>query len=311
MTHFTLVTGASGYLGVHLVQDFLQSNRPFLGISSKNFSILPISSRSIIKSCSLTEEKELTQLLSTYPVTTIIHLAHDGLESDNNIKMMKNILGNVKRHRIQNLIFVSSSSVYGESLDRSEEKKEISPLSPLSSYAREKIALEQMMRDFYLESPHHHLVVLRLFNPISFGKNMPIGRNILSHIIRAYLKEAPFLSIFGNDHATPDGTCLRDYLHIDDWCGFINALLDYLDQTKEGFDVFNVGSGISYSILDLVHMFQKVSGVSIAYQTTVKKEGDISVSCADMERTYQTLGWKAHKTIEDMCLSAFINLKSL
>ncbi len=112
MTQLTMITGASGYLGAHLVQDFLESKRTFLAISNKNFLPLPIASKNFIKNCSLTDAKELNQLLSDYPVKTIIHLAYDGRDHNNNIKMMQNILGSVKRHRIQNFIFVSSSSVY-------------------------------------------------------------------------------------------------------------------------------------------------------------------------------------------------------
>ena len=213
------------------------------------------------------------------------------------------------KYNCKKIAFSSSATVYGK-----PEKlpiKEDFPLSTTNPYGTTKLMIEDILRDVYKSDNTWSIAILRYFNPIGAHESGLIGENpndipnnLMPYIVKVATKELEVLSVFGNDYDTHDGTGVRDYIHVVDLAkGHIKAIEKVMkDQV---LDSYNLGTGIGYSVLDLVNTFEKVNNVKVNYKIVGRRPGDIDACYADPTYAYEQLGWKAEKGIDEMCRDAY------
>jgi len=203
------------------------------------------------------------------------------------------------------IVFSSSATVYG--MHNEAPYTEDMPTSATNPYGYTKLMIEQMLQDLYHADPEWNIVLLRYFNPIGAHSSGMIGEdpngipnNLMPYIMRVAIGMYPHLSVFGDDYETPDGTGVRDYIHVVDLAqGHLKAL-DYT-QNHGGLEIVNLGTGNGTSVLELVHAFEKASGRPVPYVIAPRREGDLATAYADTKHALEALGWKAKKNIDDMC----------
>jgi UDP-glucose 4-epimerase len=222
----------------------------------------------------------------------------------------------MKLCRINKLVFSSSATVYGEPeyLPLDERHR----LNPVNPYGRTKLYIENILSDLCLNNNDLSVVCLRYFNPIGAHKTGIIGENpkgipenIMPFILKVVSGELDLLEIFGNDYDTPDGSCLRDYIHIEDLVEAHVKSLDFLSgDTKKNFNVFNVGTGKPISVIELVGAFEKASKLKINQKFSHRRKGDVSSCYADTKLSKKELNWEASRNLDSMCESAwkYINM---
>jgi UDP-glucose 4-epimerase len=223
----------------------------------------------------------------------------------NNLISTLTLLETMKEYRIRNFVFSSSATVYGD--PETVPIRENFPTAAANPYGRTKLMNEHILMDFYHACPDMNIAILRYFNPIGAHKSGLIGEdpndipnNLVPYITQVAVGKLEKLQIFGNDYETKDGTGVRDYIHVVDLAdGHISAL-EKLKQNC-GLVVYNLGTGRGYSVLEVVHAFEKVIGRSIPYEFTRRRQGDIAVCYADPSKARVELGWKAKYTLEEMC----------
>ena len=228
----------------------------------------------------------------------------------NNLDATLTILEAMKAYGVKRFVFSSSATVY--SLAEEVPFTETSgPLGCTNPYGWTKYMIEQMLRDVCVADPEMSVVLLRYFNPIGAHASGLIGEkpngipnNLMPYITQVAQGIRPQLQVFGNDYPTHDGTGVRDYNHVVDLAKGHVAALEYSTE-HAGCEVFNLGTGIGYSVLDLVHTFERVNGVKIPYEIVGRRAGDIAVCYADTQKAETVLGWHAQKGIEDMCRDAW------
>ena len=230
----------------------------------------------------------------------------------NNLYSLINLMGNMQKHNIGNLVFSSSCTVYGqpEELPVSEQ----SPIIPAwSPYANTKQISEEIIRDFCSTS-NFKAIALRYFNPIgahptSLIGEYPIGvpNNLMPFITQTAIGKREILSVFGDDYPTPDGTAIRDYIHVVDLAKAHVIAVERMVQsrTKSNFEVFNLGTGNGYSVLEVIRSFEKMSGQKLHYKIVGRRAGDIEKIWADPSFANRELGWKAELGLDEMTLSAW------
>ena len=212
------------------------------------------------------------------------------------------------------LVFSSSAAVYGQAeiVPITENIK----LSPLNPYARTKMFIEDILRDISESDNTWKIIILRYFNPIGAHQSGKLcekyqdkANNLMSYILDVAIGNLNNLTIFGNDYDTPDGTCIRDYIHVMDLANGHSMAVDKLIQSKNKvFIILNLGTGKGYSVLDIIKTMSNVVGKEIPYTFGPKREGDSATCYSDSEMAFNILNWKANKTIEDMCID---NLRSI
>jgi UDP-glucose 4-epimerase len=233
----------------------------------------------------------------------------------NNVSGTLNLLDVMRKHNVKTIIFSSSATVYGD--------PEVVPLTEMckiggttNPYGSSKLFIEQILKDVYKSDNTWDVCILRYFNPIGSHESGIIGEepqgrpnNLMPYIVRVASGELEELSIFGNDYNTPDGTGVRDYIHVVDLAkGHIKAL-EKLEKEKSGIYIYNLGTGKGYSVLDMVHAFEKTTGQKIKYKITERRAGDIATCYADATKAKEELNWVAEKTLEDMCRDSWNYIK--
>lgn len=216
-----------------------------------------------------------------------------------------NILNLMKEYNVKNLIFSSSATVYGQA--KTMPILETFPRSATNPYGQTKLMSENILMDLAKADKSFNIALLRYFNPIGAHESGLIGEeargipnNLMPYITKVAVGELKELSVFGNDYNTPDGTCIRDYIHVVDLAkGHIKAL-EKLD-TNCGLVIYNLGTGKGYSVLDIVKAFSKASNIDIPYKIAPRRPGDITVCYADPSKANKELNWHAEKDINDMC----------
>lgn len=223
----------------------------------------------------------------------------------NNITSTVVILKMMKKYNVKNFVFSSSATVYGDA--EVMPIKEDYPLSATNPYGRTKLMIEDILKDVYASDNSWNIAILRYFNPVGAHKSGEIGEdpngipnNLMPYIMKVAIGELEELSVFGNDYNTIDGTGIRDYIHVVDLAkGHIKALEKL--NTNSGLVTYNLGTGKGYSVLDLVKAFSKASEKEIPYKIIGRRQGDIAICYADPSKANNELGWKADKSIEEMC----------
>jgi UDP-glucose 4-epimerase len=322
-----LVTGGAGYIGSHTCVELLNAG----------YEVVVVDNLSNSKSDSLSRVEEitgkeiqfhLTDLRSTRAIKevfrqemidAVIHFA--GLKAvgesteiplayyQNNIGGTTNLLEAMLEYGCKNIVFSSSATVYGapETLPLNED----CPLSAVNPYGRTKLYIERMLQDLTVANPAWNVSILRYFNPVGAHISGEIGEdplgipnNLMPYITKVAVGELDELPVFGNDYDTPDGTCIRDYIHVVDLArGHIRAL-EKLEQNP-GLIVHNLGTGQGYSVLDVINAFEKATDQKINYRLTDRRPGDAPAVYSDPSRALRDLAWAAELGIEDMCRDAW------
>ncbi|MFP7736403.1 UDP-glucose 4-epimerase GalE [Priestia aryabhattai] len=318
-----LVTGGAGYIGSHTCLELLNVGHEIVvidNLSNGNFEALKRISELTKKDFrfyqeDLLDKTTLEKIFSENNIDAVIHFA--GLKSvDESIKIPlhyyhNNITGTLvlcqtmKKYDVKKMIFSSSANVYG--VPKNVPITEDSPLAPINPYGRTKLIIEEILRDLYVSDNSWGIVLLRYFNPIGAHESGRIGEdpsdipnNLMPYITQVAVGKRDKLKVFGKDYNTHDGTGVRDYIHVVDLAkGHLKALEMVTSTT--GIDAFNLGTGIGYSVLDLIKNYENTTSQKIPYTLTHRRPGDIDKCYADVNKANKKLGWKATKNLEDMC----------
>lgn len=326
-----LVTGGAGFIGSHTVVELLESGENIVIVD--NFSNSSPDVLEKIKEIThkdfkfyevdLLDEENLEKVFRENNIESVIHFA--GLKAvgesvekpieyyHNNITGTLILLKVMRKYNCQKLVFSSSATVYGD--PASLPIKEDFPLSTTNPYGSTKLMIEQILQDVCIANKDFCVAILRYFNPIGAHKSGLIGEvpngipnNIMPYILKVANGEYEALTVFGNDYDTPDGTGVRDYIHVVDLArGHLKAL-DKIRKEK-GVKIYNLGTGNGYSVLDLVTNFEKVNNVKVNYKIGARRAGDIAACYADPTKAKEELGWVAEYGIEDMCKDAWNFIK--
>ena len=320
-----LVTGGTGYIGSHTVVELLEKGNSVIIVD--NLSNSKIEVLDAIKNITgkdvkfyninyldrnalekVFEENEIDSVINFAGYKAVGESTKKPLEYyENNVSGAIVLLETMKKYGVKKFVFSSSATIYGiqESPKYVETMKRGIPSSP---YGMTKVMIEEILEDLYKADPEWKISILRYFNPIGAHESGLIGENpegipnnLMPYIQRVASKKLDELTIFGNDYNTPDGTCRRDYLHVVDLArGHIKAL-EKLDIVDNGVYYYNLGTGSPKSVLEMVNTFKKVNNIELPYKFGPRREGDLDEFYADPTKAETELGWKAEKTLEDMC----------
>lgn len=318
-----LVTGGAGYIGSHTVVLLIEA-----GYDVVVFDNFCNSSRESIRRVEkivgekitliegdIRDKKALGQVFETYSIEAVIHFA--GLKAvgesvekplkyyDYNVNGTTVLCEVMQEHNCKSIVFSSSATVYGD--PHTTPIKEDFPLSATNPYGRSKLFIEEILRDLYISDNKWRVVLLRYFNPVGAHASGTIGEdpngipnNLMPFIAQTAVGKRDHLNVFGDDYDTPDGTGVRDYIHVVD---LAQGHLDALDKIKD-FDqvmTINLGTGNGYSVLEVLKAFEKASGKKIPYKIAPRRSGDIAKCYADPSYAKEILGWEAERSIEEMC----------
>jgi len=322
-----LVTGGTGYIGSHTAVELLESGHEVIIIDNLSNSkkevvdkIEQISGKQIKFYLGDVQDKTiLNKIFNKEEIDAVIHFA--GLKAvgesvekpleyyRNNIDSTLSLLEVMKDHNCKKIVFSSSATVYGK--PKSLPIKEDFPLSTTNPYGATKLIIEGILRDLYKSDNEWSIAILRYFNPVGAHESGLIGEdpngipnNLMPYVMKVVTGELECLNVFGDDYDTPDGTGVRDYIHVVDLAkGHIKAI-EWVDKNQK-CEEFNLGTGVGYSVLDMINNTEKVNKVKVNYKITGRREGDIDACYADPSKAKKELGWEAEKNIEDMCKDAY------
>ena len=328
-----LLTGGTGYIGSHTAVALLEQGHKVLlfdnlcnsrhqvvdrvqRISGKNVAFVQGDMR---------DTALLTQTLRAFEADAVIHFA--GLKAvgesvkepiayfANNVQGSISLLQAMQQCDVHRIVFSSSATVYGKPhylpLD------EAHPTSATNPYGRTKLHIEEILRDLAASDPRWRIICLRYFNPLGAHSSGLLGErpsgtpnNLMPCIAQVAAGALPFVQVFGNDYDTPDGTDVRDYIHVCDLAEGHAAALDFLDK-QSGWHAINLGTGAGTSVLELIDAFAAATGINVPYRIMPRRAGDVDSCFANPAKARQTLGWRASRTIQDMCKSAWLWQHSL
>lgn len=323
-----LVTGGAGYIGSHtcielikagydvvVVDNFYNSKREALKRTA-DLSGKPVT----FYECDIRDEKGLDKIFKSEKIDAVIHFA--GLKAvgescqkpieyyDNNIAGTLVLCDVMRKNGCKKIVFSSSATVYGSN-NVSPLKESMPTGGTTNPYGTTKFMIEIILSDLFKSDKDWSICLLRYFNPIGAHESGRIGEdpngipnNLMPFITQVAIGKRECLSVFGNDYDTHDGTGVRDYIHVVDLAaGHVKALQRVLG--KSGLDVYNLGTGTGYSVLDVVKAFEKASGVKINYKIVDRRPGDVAVCYSDPTKAYEELGWKAERGIDEMCADSW------
>ncbi len=321
-----LVTGGTGYIGSHTCVELIEKGQEIVildNLSNSKAEVVDFIEqltgiRPRFYQVDLLDREELKKVFDENSIDTVIHFA--GLKAvgesvrmpleyyRNNIEGTLNLLDEMREHNCFNLVFSSSATVYGK--PKTVPIKEDFPLSTTNPYGTTKLYIEQILSDLCVADKRFSVVILRYFNPIGAHESGLLGdnpngipNNLMPYVTRVAKGKLPHLNVFGNDYETADGTGVRDYIHVLDLAHGHYCALKALSNV--GVTVYNLGTGNGYSVLDIVNAFERVNGVKIPYQIVERRAGDIAECFADASKAEFELGWRAERTLDDMCASAW------
>lgn len=320
-----LVTGGAGFIGSHTLVELYAAGHTAVVVDNLSNSsaeslrrvakIVNVSEIPFVKG-DIRDRDTLNALFSEYTFDACIHFA--GLKAvgesvvkpweyyDNNMSGTLTLLDVMRQHGCKNIIFSSSATVYGDPAVIPITEK--CPKGQCSNpYGWTKSMLEQVMMDMQRADNEWNVVLLRYFNPIGAHPSGTIGEdpngipnNLMPYITQVAVGKRPELGVFGNDYDTPDGTGVRDYIHVVDLARGHVAALRKVEQGS-GLSIYNLGTGRGYSVLDVVHAFEKATGVKVPYSIKPRRMGDIATCYSNPQKAHDELGWTAQYDIEDMC----------
>lgn len=320
-----LVTGGAGFIGSHTSVELLNAGREIVIID--NFSnskpevldnIKKITGKDFkFYNINYLDRKELEKVFKENKIEAVLNFAgykavgesvKKPLEYyENNISGALVLLETMKKYGVKKFIFSSSATVYGEP-ERIPITEDCKIGGTTNPYGTTKLFIEQILQDLYKSDNTWDIAILRYFNPVGAHESGLIGEepqgipnNLMPYIVRVASGELEQLSVFGNDYDTPDGTGVRDYIHVVDLAkGHLKAL-EKLEKEQQGIYIYNLGTGIGYSVLDMVKAFEEATGKKVNYKIAPRRAGDIAMCYSNPEKAKKELSWEATKTLKDMC----------
>ena len=328
-----LLTGGLGYIGSHTAVELMESGEKVVVVDNLSNSKIEVkdSIKAIVEKDidfdknfvlyigDVRDKNLMDRVFTENKITSVIHFA--GLKAvgescqipldyyKNNIDSTLVLLETMRNHNVKKFVFSSSATVYG----RAEKMPilEDFPTGATNPYGRTKLFIENILMDLYQSDNSWDIVILRYFNPIGAHDSGLIGEdpngipnNLMPYISRVASGKLDHLSIFGNDYKTKDGTGVRDYIHVVDLAkGHLSAIKKLKDHC--GLKIYNLGTGVGYSVLDIVNAFNRVCGDKVKYEFAPRRPGDIDICYASPEKAYKELGWKAERDIDDMCKTSY------
>jgi len=322
-----LVTGGTGYIGSHTCVALAQAGHDLLIVDNLCNSRADVVDR-LEALCGkrprfiegdVRDAGLLDRLFSAHPIAAVIHFA--GLKAvgesvekpllyyDNNVHGTLQLLAAMRRAKVKTLVFSSSATVYGE--PASVPIREDFPRSASNPYGRSKLIVEDILADLHAAEPVWRIARLRYFNPVGAHESGLIGEdpqgipnNLMPYVAQVAIGRREFLNIWGNDYPTPDGTGVRDYIHVVDLAEGHVAALNHLTR-QAGILTVNLGTGRGYSVLDMVQAFEQASGRPIPYRIAPRRAGDIAQCWAEPGLALELLGWRAKRGLKEMCADAW------
>ena len=320
-----LVTGGAGYIGTHTCVELLNKGEEVVVLD--NFSNSNPQALENVKKITgkdlkfyqgdMIDRNILEKIFTENDIEAVIDFAAYKAVGEsvqkpveyytNNVSTVLVLLDEMKKHNVKTLVFSSSATVYGdpEVVPITEECKVGGTTNP---YGTSKLMVEQILKDLYKSDSEWNIAILRYFNPVGAHESGLIGEdpkgvpaNLMPYIQKVAAGKLKELSVFGNDYDTKDGTGVRDYIHVVDLAiGHIKAL-DKLRKDKAGMHIYNLGTGVGYSVLDMVNAFEKANNIKVPYKIAPRRAGDIAMCYSDPKKAKEELGFEATRTLEDMC----------
>lgn len=329
-----LLPGGAGYIGSHTAVELLNSGKEIViidnfsnskaevlekikKITGKDFKFYEMDYRDKEKLEKVFTENNIEAVLNFAGYKAVGESVQKPIEYyDNNINGALALLEVMKKHNVKKFIFSSSATVYGdpEVIPITEECKTGGTTNP---YGTTKLFIEQILKDTYASDNTWDICILRYFNPVGAHESGLIGEepqgipnNLMPYVVRVATGILPQLSVFGNDYNTPDGTGVRDYIHVVDLAKGHVLALNKLEKENKGLFIYNLGTGTGYSVLDMVKAFEKATGKEVPYKIAPRRSGDIATCYANPKKAKEELGWEATKTLEDMCRDSWNYINS-
>lgn len=322
-----LVTGGAGYIGSHTCVELLEAGHDVVVVDNLSNSreralerVAEISGRAVpFRKVDLLDRAGLDGVFREFEIDAVIHFA--GLKAvgesvekplhyyENNVTGTLILLEVMGAHDVRKIVFSSSATVYGD--PPSVPIREDSPLCPTNPYGRSKLTVEQIMLDLERADPRWRIVLLRYFNPVGAHESGRIGEdpsgvpnNLMPFVAQVAVGKLPRLRIFGEDWDTPDGTGVRDYIHVVDLAvGHLRAI-ERID-TQTGVRIYNLGTGRGSSVHEVRAAFERAAGCEIPFEVTPRRDGDVARCYADPARAERDLEWKASRDLDEMCRDAW------
>ena len=323
----TLVTGGAGYIGSHTLIELINNNFEVVVIDN-----LANSSRESLRrveqitgheipfiEADVRDRSVLDDIFTTYSIDSVIHFA--GLKAvgesvakpleyyDNNLVSTMALLEAMRKHGVKQLVFSSSATVYGSPSELPLRETSTVGVGLTNPYGKTKYMIEQIIQDYCAADPAFEATILRYFNPIGAHKSGQIGEdpngipnNLLPYVAQVAVGKLQSVGVFGDDYDTPDGTGVRDYIHVVDLArGHVAAL----QHMKAGANVYNLGTGSGTSVLEIIKAFSKACGRDLPYEIKPRRTGDIAACYADCSKAERELGWRAELSIEQACADSW------
>ena len=323
----TLVTGGAGYIGSHTLIELINNNFEVVVIDN-----LANSSRESLRrveqitgheipfvEADVRDQSVLDDIFTTYSIDSVIHFA--GLKAvgesvakpleyyDNNLVSTLALLEAMRKHSVKQLVFSSSATVYGNPSELPLRETSTVGVGLTNPYGKTKYMIEQIIQDYCAADPAFEATILRYFNPIGAHQSGQIGEdpngipnNLLPYVAQVAVGKLQSVGVFGDDYDTPDGTGVRDYIHVVDLArGHVAAL----QHMKAGANVYNLGTGSGTSVLEIIKAFSKACGRDLPYEIKPRRAGDIAACYADCSKAERELGWRAELSIEQACADSW------
>lgn len=320
-----LLTGGLGYIGSHTAVELLEQGHEVVILDNLHNSdisikgkIEQISGKKIkFYKADILDKKALDKIFKKENLEAVINFA--GLKAvgesvqipldyyHTNVTGAINILETMKKYKVYKFVFSSTACVYPMD-SKFPVNEEVRP-NPYNPYGRTKLFIEEILKDLSASDKNFEITILRYFNPIGAHESGLIGENpngipnnLLPYVTRVATGRLEKLTVFGNDYKTNDGTCIRDFIHVVD---LAKAHLKAIEKIKQGVEIYNIGTGTGYSVLEVINTFNKVCGDKVKFVFGPRREGDIAVCFANPSKAQKALDFKTTKTLEDMCRSAY------
>jgi len=318
-----LVTGGAGYIGSHTCLELLQAGFEIIVVDNLSNSkeeslkrVQELTGKTLsFHKVDLLDKKALSAVFDKYSFDAVLHFA--GLKAvgesvtiplryyHNNVTGTIILCEVMKEHNVKNIVFSSSATIYGD--PHKVPITEDFPLSPANTYGSTKLMIETILKDLYHSDKYWNVALLRYFNPVGAHPSGRIGEdpngipnNLMPYISQVAVGKLAKLSVFGNDYPTPDGTGIRDYIHVVDLAKGHLIALDKL-KANPGLIIYNLGTGRGYSVFEMITAFEKASGKKIPYEVVGRRSGDIATCYADPTKAQKELGWTTERDIDEMC----------
>ncbi|MBZ9781542.1 UDP-glucose 4-epimerase GalE [Pseudomonas sp. REP124] len=323
MRKTTLITGGAGYIGSHTVLTLMDAGHSVVVLdnlcnscreSIHRLEQLTHSHVDFIEG-DVRDSLLLDEIFDTYDIDAVMHFSSLKSVAEsvrkpleyyaNNVAGTLNLCQAMARARVFKLVFSSSATVYGDPA-QIPIAEDLGTGNPVNPYGRSKLMIEELLQDLALSEPRWSIALLRYFNPIGAHESGLIGEdphgrpnNLLPCLTQVAIGRIPELTVFGNDYPTVDGTCVRDYIHVVDLAeGHLKAL--QMLHYSPGVNIWNLGTGTGYSVLQIIHSFEDVTGIKIPYHFAPRRAGDIAQCWADPSKAERDLGWHAQRNLEQM-----------